>query len=190
MDIPVAKLWGGKPEVLDRQQCSFVRSVGEHTIEDCFSKIEVIGKGTGHYYTLRINNLQAGQYLLSLRGMNKVTISINVHRGQFLESMGKVILKRNCIQELASSQQMIKIKESEITADTIKFKLVDFSPNARAHIFATNYVSNNSEAMINCLRRMMTSTFSHTVFTFAKWTNLLLSDRQLSDEYRYVFDRR
>lgn len=27
------------------------------------------------------------------------------------------------------------------------------------------------------------------MFTFAKWVNLLLSDRKLSDEYRYVFDR-
>ena len=28
-----------------------------------------------------------------------------------------------------------------------------------------------------------------TTYEFAKWTNLLLSDRKLSDEYRYVFDR-
>lgn len=27
------------------------------------------------------------------------------------------------------------------------------------------------------------------MFNFAKWKNLLLSDRELSDEYRYVFDR-
>jgi hypothetical protein len=35
----------------------------------------------------------------------------------------------------------------------------------------------------------MTNQVSSSVFTFAKWSNLLLSDRQLSDEYRYVFDR-
>ena len=28
-----------------------------------------------------------------------------------------------------------------------------------------------------------------SMFNFAKWKNLLLSDRELSDEYRYVFDR-
>jgi hypothetical protein len=27
------------------------------------------------------------------------------------------------------------------------------------------------------------------VFAFAQWKNLLMSNRELSDEYRYVFDR-
>jgi len=28
-----------------------------------------------------------------------------------------------------------------------------------------------------------------SIFGFANWTNMLLSDRKLGDEYRYVFDR-
>lgn len=35
----------------------------------------------------------------------------------------------------------------------------------------------------------MLNQIGSSVFTFAKWSNLLLSDRELSDEYRYVFDR-
>jgi hypothetical protein len=36
---------------------------------------------------------------------------------------------------------------------------------------------------------MIMNQTSSSVFNFAKWKNLLLSDRELSDEYRYVFDR-
>lgn len=35
----------------------------------------------------------------------------------------------------------------------------------------------------------MSNQVGTSTFTFAKWTNLLLSDRKLGDEYRYVFDR-
>lgn len=35
----------------------------------------------------------------------------------------------------------------------------------------------------------MSNSVNSSLFTFAKWTNLLLSDRKLGDEYRYVFDR-
>ena len=150
----------------------------------------MVGKGAGHYYTLRITNLQAGQHHLQLRGEKKVSMVINVHKGHFLKSMGNVILKRDCIQALATSQNMVKIRESMVTADTVKCTLADFSPNARAHIVATNFIPNNSGEMVNRLGEMMASKFSHSTFTFAKWTNLLLNDRHLSDEYRYVLDRK
>ena len=32
--------------------------------------------------------------------------------------------------------------------------------------------------------------FSKTVFPFAMWKNIFMSNRELSDEFRYVFDRR
>jgi hypothetical protein len=31
---------------------------------------------------------------------------------------------------------------------------------------------------------------STTVFPFAQWKNILMSNRELSDEFRYVFDRK
>lgn len=55
---------------------------------------------------------------------------------------------------------------------------------------ATNYIPNNYEEMISRLKQMMTGKFTHSVFNFAQWTNLLLNDRKLSDEYKYVLDRK
>lgn len=40
--------------------------------------------------------------------------------------------------------------------------------------------------MVNKLRQAE----SKTVFPFAMWKNIFMSDRELSDEYRYVFDRK
>jgi hypothetical protein len=37
---------------------------------------------------------------------------------------------------------------------------------------------------------MMTDTFAKTVFPFANWKNIYISNRELSDEFRYVFDRK
>jgi len=31
---------------------------------------------------------------------------------------------------------------------------------------------------------------SKTVFPFAKWENIFMNNRELSDEFRYVFDRK
>ena len=36
----------------------------------------------------------------------------------------------------------------------------------------------------------MKSGFDSSLFTFAKWNNMLMSNRALGDEYRYVFDRK
>ena len=36
----------------------------------------------------------------------------------------------------------------------------------------------------------MKSGFDSSLFTFAKWNNMLMSNRTLGDEYRYVFDRK
>lgn len=68
-------------------------------------------------------------------------------------------------------------------------KLADFGPNARVHIIATHFLPENCHNLLNSVASMLTDQIGSSVFTFAKWSNLLLSDRHLSDEYRYVFDR-
>lgn len=59
----------------------------------------------------------------------------------------------------------------------------------RVHILATHFVPNNCYNLLENLQGMMMNQIGSSIFTFAKWSNLLLSDRELSDEYRYVFDR-
>ena len=40
------------------------------------------------------------------------------------------------------------------------------------------------------MNKLLASNFSKTVFPFAMWKNIFMSNRELSDEFRYVFDRK
>jgi len=56
-------------------------------------------------------------------------------------------------------------------------------------MIATNYVAPNHDGQFYEMMRLVQNQIGSSVFTFAQWKNLLMSDRELSDEYRYVFDR-
>lgn len=40
------------------------------------------------------------------------------------------------------------------------------------------------------MNKLLKKSIVKTVFTFAQWTNIFMSNRELSDEFRYVFDRK
>jgi hypothetical protein len=40
------------------------------------------------------------------------------------------------------------------------------------------------------MKRGFSRNLTKTVFPFASWKNIFLSNRELGDEYRYVFDRK
>ena len=40
------------------------------------------------------------------------------------------------------------------------------------------------------VNKSLTNTYVKTVFPFANWKNIFISNRELSDEFRYVFDRK
>lgn len=85
---------------------------------------------------------------------------------------------------------MVKITQSQLVDKSeLQLKLADYSKNARVHVMATHFLPSNIESALNMIKGAQQNQIACSVFTFAKWTNLLLSDRELSDEYRYVFDR-
>lgn len=99
--------------------------------------------------------MEAGEYHLFIRGDIDHHIEIKVHSGQYLSNMGSFILKKNCLQELVTSQKIVKISESHLVdKNTLSIKLADFSKNARVHVMATHFVPNNIEALLNSLKRM------------------------------------
>lgn len=103
--------------------------------------------------------------------------------------MDNIILKKNCLQELVMCSKIVKIKESNVGANDITMQLADYSKSTRVHIMVTNFVPNDYDNMINKIMNMYQTQIGSSLFAFAKWTNLLMSNRELSDEYRYVFDR-
>ena len=126
-----------------------------------------------------------------IRGDQNHKIKLNVHKGEFWNNLENFILKRTCIQELVQSQKVVKIHSSLISNDKseIRLRLADFSSKARVHILATHFIAPDSYTLQNNYLTLMSNQVGTSLFTFAKWQNLLLSDRKLGDEYRYVFDR-
>jgi hypothetical protein len=102
--------------------------------------------------------LEAGDYHFFIRGDTDHNIEIKVHSGQYLSNMGSFILKKNCLQELVTSQKIVKITESQmVRKNTLSIKLADHSKNARVHIIATHFVPANIEALSNSLKKMQTN---------------------------------
>ena len=54
---------------------------------------------------------------------------------------------------------------------------------------ATNFVISNYNRLLHEMHRVVYDQIGSSIFGFAQWKNMLMSDRQLSDEYQYVFDR-
>lgn len=67
--------------------------------------------------------------------------------------------------------------------------MADYSANARVHCVATHFIPANCYSLFTDVAQMLESNLSTSSFPLAEWSNMLLSNRQLSDEYRYVFDR-
>lgn len=145
-ELPVAHMYDpSKPNALKREQTTLYRSRMGTVVDDWFTNIKVIKKekeNGSHYFLLKVEKLEQGEYTWQLRGAHNVTVKIVVHKGQYWNNLENFILKKNCIQELVSSQKILKIKESSIDAKKEKLvvKLADYTPNARVHVFATKFV--------------------------------------------------
>jgi hypothetical protein len=74
----------------------------------------------------------------------------------------------------------------------VKISVEDFGKTARLHVFATHFLPTQPQAVFMALAKKIAESggTAKTVFPFAQWKNILLSNRELSDEFRYVFDRK
>lgn len=81
---------------------TLVRSKQGIIIEDWFKKIQVVRKqnANSHYFLLQVEDLEAGEYDMILRGDETHQIKLNVHKGNYWNNLENFILKRTCIQEL------------------------------------------------------------------------------------------
>lgn len=120
-----------------------------------------------------------------------------MHRGQYWDS-DSFILKRNCLFENRAPLKMIKISKVSLEnaeqhdKHRVTVNVEDFGPTARLHAFACHYLPNAPGVMFMSIAKKLLESGSSTktVFPFAQWKNILMSNRELSDEFRYVFDRK
>ena len=57
-------------------------------------------------------------------------------------------------------------------------------------LLATSFIPYDATHLGRMLYNLQRIDFSASVFQFAQWSNLYQSNRELSDEIRYVFDRK
>jgi len=194
VEIPVSSMWDpAKPNELSRHQFTLYRTLDGQVIEDCFNNIQLEPKSNkhGHYHLLKLTNLKHGTYNWAITGDIRCQIQVIVHKGKLWNNLPNFILQRNCIREIVQSQKIIKIKESELLDDKsmLRVKLADYSKDARVHLIASRFIQPDPSALYQRLSLMTASHFSSSMYYFAMWSNFYLSDRVLSDEFRYVFDR-
>lgn len=72
----------------------------------------------------------------------------------------------------------------------LKFSIRGYKVNPRVHVYGLTFLPN--QVMNDFLEneRITRGNVSLDVFAFAQWKNAYLSNRQLGDEYRYVFERK
>ena len=70
------------------------------------------------------------------------TVTINVHRGHLCNNLPNFIEQRYAILELHYSNQMVKIRSTDLSKNrkTLKVKLDSFSKDTRVHLIATKFV--------------------------------------------------
>jgi len=130
-----------------------------------------------------------------LSGHQKVSINLKVNNGTYWDGADGFILKKHSLQENIQSSSIVKIAKVEIEkggndSHSVTVKIDDCSKSAHVHAFATQFVPNDQLGMVRQIEAMQMSTFSASVFPFAKWENYYDSNRKMADEIRYVFDRK
>jgi hypothetical protein len=86
--------------------------------------------------------------------------------------------------------ESVTIDEGKSGGNDIVIKLQDFQPETRVHCIATQFIGPVHQQLHYGMKTILKEKFFKTVFPFALWKNIYLSNRELGDEFRYVFDRK
>eukprot|EP00830_Metopus_es_P002375 TRINITY_DN1213_c0_g1_i6.p1 TRINITY_DN1213_c0_g1~~TRINITY_DN1213_c0_g1_i6.p1 ORF type:complete len:2229 (-),score=458.73 TRINITY_DN1213_c0_g1_i6:107-6793(-) len=144
------------------------------------------------YGIATIKGLKSGTYILT--GFGKERITLRVHKGAYWAENQSYILKQYSLLENTEKQGFVKIKSVNFEEEKdgkarMKVSIVGATKNQRrVHVIFFRYLPENlNELSFRMLSRDM---FVGSEYYFQKWTNFYLSNRELSSEFRYCFDRR
>lgn len=83
----------------------------------------------------------------------------------------------------------VKILEDKAHSHKVEIELHDYSKQVKVHVFASTFVANRSKLARDCMR-LQQNKIASTEFRFAMWKNIFTDNHKLSDEMRYVLDRK
>ena len=141
---------------------------------------------------VKISGLKSGTY--TLKGIGSHRITIRVHKGIYWPENPSYILKQYSLLENTEKQGFIKIKDVRFEEGKDKKELLKIKVEAatldqsRVHVLFFNYFPEDLNEL--SLRLLARDKFIGSEYYFQKWNNFYLSNRELSSEFRYCFDRR
>ena len=185
IDLPVAG------EYLKSQL--FLRSYDTVMTVGNYSKaVNLVKEKDSLYGIVRILGLKSGNYVLS--GIGNHQITIRVHKGVYWPENPSYILKQYSLLENTEKQGFIKIKNVDFEEGKDKKQLLKIKVEGatqdqwRVHVLFFNYLPEDLNQL--SMRLLSRDLFVGSEYFFQKWTNFYLSNRELSTEFRYCFDRR
>jgi len=134
-----------------------------------------------------------GNYTLTTRmcANEFQTIKITVHRGQYWE--GNFILKKSEMFQSSAQKNMIRIDEVKHNLvenqSNLKIQMNNFSDKTRVHVYAQQFQNNFPDSLRDEIELALVSEIGVTSFPFVLWKNMFISNNEIGDEIRYVFDR-
>jgi hypothetical protein len=158
---------------------------------------------------IEISGLKEGVYALWLK-KEGIRVTLNVHQGAYWNQTFEFLIKERAIIErtrqrvdcLRIDEVAITNVESETDEKGASQKVTqkvqvsvggDYNLNkARIHAWAFKYFPYDLQTAVTDKlgSKQQLSLFRSTHFDFAEWKNIYLSNRQMSDENRYIMERK
>ena len=141
-------------------------------------------------YTLRISNLDVGNYLLYFPTLKSTQeIRIRVNEGEYWKEAEGYILGEKALIQSKQGNKLIRVKWVKVENDMTYIQL-DGSQNCRLHLMAYNYLP--FDTMHNFTQIIRNSKFNaqNKHYYFTKWRNMYISGEKMNAESEYVLNRR
>lgn len=150
---------------------------------------------------MRVPGMEAGHYSLSfLNGCERQNLTVVVHKGKIWQQY--FILKDNCMIETTQASSLLQFSKLEVVERAsdeaavkqkhrVRVELEDCDlTRTHIHAIATTFVARDQQELAHKLWEARANDISQVQFHFSQWKNFFAGDRKLSDEMRYVLDRK
>lgn len=141
---------------------------------------------------ITVSGLQEGTYQLILK-REGICVPITVYKGDYWKECEDFIIKRRTmIETIQNEKEALKVNKVAISkaeeGHKVDVQLGGDSEGARLHLYGFNFFPKNLfDDLIDPLHFSVSKQV--TMFQGARWKNFFMSNRQLSDENRYVMER-
>ena len=168
-------VYEGDATSMSRNVASLLELRGNVPTVDHSDKLAVAGG------FIELRDLPPGNYELALHE-SSLLIPVHVTRGQRRSGWGLGVARR---LEL-SDETPLQFESAEVVGDELVVKLLNFNSTTRVHFSATRYLpgfDSHTDLALQPLRGLREQHFSRS-------DSLLASGREISEEYRYILERR